>query len=105
MAAPSWQPDHRCCAGALDGMSGRFRGVTVFEGDGTPEGAVPGPPGSLFLGVSDPAAAFIKISGTGPTGWSSWRRFRNSHAGGICKQIPASTLSMYLGRDLSAPFR
>jgi hypothetical protein len=49
----------------------RFRGVAVFEGDGTPEGAVPGPPGSLFLRVSDPAAAFIKISGTGPTGFTN----------------------------------
>ena len=50
-------------------ISGNLGAVTVFEGDGTPEGVVPGPPGSLFLRVSDPAAAFIKTSGTESTGW------------------------------------
>jgi hypothetical protein len=50
-------------------ISGNPGAATVFEGDGVPEGEVPGPPGSLFLRVSDPAAAFIKTSGTGSTGW------------------------------------
>ena len=48
---------------------GNLGAATVFEGDDTPEGVVPGPPGSLFLRVSDPAAAFVKASGTGSTGW------------------------------------
>jgi hypothetical protein len=50
-------------------IGGNLGAATVFEGDDTPEGVVPGPPGSLFLRVSDPAAAFIKTSGTGSTGW------------------------------------
>jgi hypothetical protein len=52
-------------------LSGNLGGVAVYEGDGTPEGVLPSPPGSLFLSVNNTAgaAAYLKISGTGPTGW------------------------------------
>jgi hypothetical protein len=52
-------------------LSGNLGGVAVYEGDSTPEGVLPSPPGSLFLSANDTAgaAAYLKISGTGPTGW------------------------------------
>ena len=53
-------------------VAGNLGSAVVFEGDGTPEGVVPGAPGSLFLSVNNPAGAtaYIKTSGTGPTGWA-----------------------------------
>jgi hypothetical protein len=52
-------------------VSGNPGAAAVFEGDGTPEGMVPGAPGSLFLSVDNPAGAiaYLKTSGTDTTGW------------------------------------
>jgi hypothetical protein len=53
-------------------LSGNLGATAVFEGDGTPEGVLSGPPGCLFLSVNNPAGAtaYLKTSGTGPTGWA-----------------------------------
>ena len=52
-----------------------FRGVPqtafIMWGDGSPEGVVPGPVGSVFLRTNGGASTtcYVKESGTGNTGW------------------------------------
>ncbi len=52
-------------------VSGNPDTAAMFEGDGTPEGTVPGAPGSIFLRVDNAAGAtaYLKTTGTGVTGW------------------------------------
>jgi hypothetical protein len=52
-------------------ISGNSDAVAIFEGDGTPEGVVPSPPGSIFLSVGNAtgATAYLKTAGTDVFGW------------------------------------
>jgi Right handed beta helix region/Protein of unknown function (DUF1565) len=52
-------------------VAGNPASRAVFEGDGSPEGLVPAPPGSLYLRVDSDSetALFLKQAGDGATGW------------------------------------
>lgn len=47
-----------------------LEGLVPASGSGTPEGAVTGSPGKMYLDISvDPPALWAKYSGAGNTGW------------------------------------
>lgn len=45
-------------------------GIGTLSGHGAPEGVVTASPGSLYIDLDLPAAIYIKVLGTGNTGWS-----------------------------------
>jgi hypothetical protein len=46
-------------------------GVMILTGAATPESSISAPPGSLYIKTNAPVSIFMKMSGTGNTGWEA----------------------------------